>query len=474
MAPLRSQKSAQSLNQKGKVLRKLSPILPQSLLASAASASFESKIELTIARAITQFPLFTVGRIKTEKKKPLWLRLDQIDLNNHIKWQTSSDTEDYEEALNEALEWQVNTSYVNLETQPCWRATILRSSKGSFVDIIFAWDHTAGDGKSGKMFHDRLLECFNTQLENQHTLVLKDRVFEVPVTEFTPALHHLLKLPVSINFILGEFGRDLITQAKSTKPPQTAIWAPIRTEAVKSRLKQIAITKDPLQKVLEICRQHETTLTALLHSLISVSMAARIDENKARAFECGTPMCLRQFQQPGKHNIDLNKTVINSVLSNAKTNPEQNVQLEATVWSAAKSIREGLSTKLKRRTKNDQVGLTKFITDWQSFLMDHAKTRTMSWEVSNVGVLQGGGSDEVAGGGDKWTIKDAIFTQAANVSGAALTFSAISVKDGALVLSCCWQVGAVDDDFAKGVSSDVETWLNELAGTGSIRSRTLT
>ncbi|KAF5658576.1 hypothetical protein FHETE_9813 [Fusarium heterosporum] len=515
MAPLRSQKSAQSLHQKSRVLRKLSPIeafqsashllglyvgcaiscrysLPQSLLAAAAEASFESKIELTIARAVTQFPLFTVGRIKTERKKPLWLRLDQIDLNNHIKWQTVSETEDYEEALNEALEWQVNTSYVNLETQPCWRATILRSSKGSFVDIIFAWDHTAGDGKSGKMFHDRLLECFNTQLENQDSLALKDRVFEVPVTEFTPALHHLLKLPVSINFILGEFGRDLITQAKSTKPPQTANWAPIRTEAVKTRLQQITITKDSLQEVLKNCRHHETTLTALLHSLISISMAARIDENKARAFECGTPMCLRQFQQPGKYNIDLNKTAINSVvywpyvfdqdivatirhqLSNAKTNTEQNIQLEATVWSTAKSIREGLSTKLKQRTKNDQVGLTKFIMDWQSFLMDHAKTRTMSWEVSNVGVLQGGGLDGVAGDADNCTIQSAIFTQAASVSGPALTFSAISVKDGAFVLSCCWQVGVVDDEMAKGVSSDIETWLNELAGTGSIRSHTLT
>ncbi|KAM0351156.1 hypothetical protein ACHAPU_002940 [Fusarium lateritium] len=337
------------------------------------------------------------------------------------------------------------------------------------------------------MFQDRLLECFNTHLERQDGLSLKGRVFEIPVAEFTPPLHHLLKLPVSINFILGEFGRDLITQTKSTKPPQTANWAPIKTEPAKTRLQQITITKDPLQTILKVCRQHETTLTALLHALISVSMAARLDESKASAFECGTPICLRQFQQPGKYNIDLNKTAINSVvywpyvfdqdivatvrrqLDNAKANPDENTQLEATVWSAAKSIREGLSTKLKRRTKNDQVGLTKFITDWQSFLMGHAKTRTMSWEVSNVGILQGGGLDGVAGDGDKWAIQSAIFTQAASVSGPALTFSAISVKDGALVLSCCWQVGVVEDELAKGVSSDVETWLSELAGTGSIK-----
>ncbi|KAM0197277.1 hypothetical protein ACHAPI_005135 [Fusarium lateritium] len=401
-----------------------------------------------------------------------------------------TENDDYTNVHDDALDWQVNTPYTNLDTQPSWRATIIRRANPNFIDVIFAWDHTAGDGKSGKLFQDRLLACLNDPTEAQDNVVLQDRAFEVPVTDFTPPLHHLIKLAVSPTFILGEFGRDLIATTRPNKPPQTAQWAPIKTELAKSRLSQIAIAEDSLRTILDACRQHETTLTGLLQTLLFVSMAARVDESKARAFECGTPVCLRQFQQPGTSNIDMNKTAINSVvywpfvfdrgivatlrqqISDAKTTPELNKHVETTVWSAAKTMRERLSAKLKQGAKNDPVGLAKFITNWKSFLMDHTKSRVMSWEVSNLGVFNGGASEETASGQQRWKVESAIFTQSASVSGPALTFSAISVKGGVLVVSCSWQVGVVEDELAKGVSADIETWLNQLGATGNIQFAT--
>ncbi|KAM0269526.1 hypothetical protein ACHAPA_004097 [Fusarium lateritium] len=183
----------------------------------------------------------------------------------------------------------------------------------------------------------------------------------------------------------------------------------------------------------------------------------------------------------------MNKTAINSVvywpfvfdrgivatlrqqISDAKTTPELNKHVETTVWSAAKTMRERLSAKLKQGAKNDPVGLAKFITNWKSFLMDHTKSRVMSWEVSNLGVFNGGASEETAGGQQRWKVESAIFTQSASVSGPALTFSAISVKGSALVVSCSWQVGVVEDELAKEVSADIETWLNQLGATGNIQ-----
>ncbi|KAH7245286.1 alcohol acetyltransferase-domain-containing protein [Fusarium tricinctum] len=503
MAPLYNRNRTLNSKHKDGILRKLSPIesfqsathllglyvgcvvscryhVPETLLASAPEPSFKSRIELAIAQAISQLPVFAVGRINVDTKKPLWVRLDRIDFNNHIKWQTVSETEDYTNVHDDALDWQVNTPYANLDTQPSWRSTIIRPANSEFIDVIFAWDHTAGDGKSGKLFQDTLLACLNHQTEAQDKVILQDRAFEVPVMDFTPPLHRLIKLPVSLNFILGEFGRDLIATTRPNKPPQTAQWAPVKTGLAKSRLLQIEVAKDFLRPILNACRQHETTLTGLLQTLLLVSIAARVDETKARAFECGTPVCLRQFQQPGTSNVDMNKTAINSVvywpyvfdqgivatlrqqISDAKLTPELNANVETTVWSAAKAIREGLSAKLKQGAKNDPIGLAKFITNWKSFLMDHTKSRVMSWEVSNLGVFNGGASEETTGSQQKWTVESAIFSQSASVSGPALTFSTISVKGGALVLSCSWQDGVVEDELAKGVSADIESWLNQL------------
>jgi hypothetical protein len=50
-----------------------------------------------------------------------------------------------------------------------------------------------------------------------------------------------------------------------------------------------------------------------------------------------------------------------------------------------------------------------------------------------------------------------------------LTLNVISTKGGELVISNAWQVGTVEDEFARGVSSDVDTWLNRLGNTGCFK-----
>ncbi|KAF5697020.1 hypothetical protein FGLOB1_13070 [Fusarium globosum] len=499
---LRSKKSARSLNDKDKVLRKLSPVehlqaahyslgaiigcaiscryrIPGALLASDA-ASFQVVVENAFARAILMHPLFTVGRINADSKKQYWVRLDQIDLSKHIEWRTVSDQDSYESVLHATLEWQVNEPYTNLETQPGWRATVLKPAESNFIDVIFAWEHTTADGKSGKLFQDSLFTCFNTQ--DDGTVILKDRIFEVPNTELTPPLHHLIKLPVSLHFIVGEFGRDIIASIKAKELPHMATWAPIPTEPSTTSMVAMKLAKKALKPVLNACRQHGTTLTGLMHALIAVSMAMRLAEIKASAFLCGTPVCLRQFQKPGHPSIDMNKTAINSVaywpftfdeelvtrvreqINEAQTKPNMSANLEETVWSSAKVIRDGLSAKLDLGTKNDHIGLAKFVKDWQSFVKDHGKTRSYSWEISNLGVIQG----KAEGEDDKWAIESATFTQTAPTFGSALTFSVISAQGGDLVVTNTWQVGVVEQELAVGVSSDLESWLNELGSNGCI------
>lgn len=144
-------------------------VIPEALLA-LDTESFKHAIESAFARAILQHPALTIGRIDDDTKSPLWVRLDRIDFNNHIIW--SEPSEDTENSLSDVLEWQVNNPYLKLESQPCWRAVILRYSGTKFMDVVFAWDHSAGDGKSGKMFHDTFLACLNTPESNTITLTL--------------------------------------------------------------------------------------------------------------------------------------------------------------------------------------------------------------------------------------------------------------------------------------------------------------
>ncbi|KAF4962424.1 hypothetical protein FSARC_9496 [Fusarium sarcochroum] len=450
-------------------------------------SSIENTVEHAFARALLRHPLFTVGRVNDDSNKPSWVRLDLIDFKNHIEWKTIPVSEDHENTLRDVVDWQINNPYTHLETQPSWRAVILKPSEATFIDIVFAWDHTAGDGKSGKIFHDSLLACLNSKPEEAKTVTLQDRSFEVPVTTFTPELDRMVKLPLSLGFILTELGRELLGQFYSPESPHEANWAPIQIELRKTRFVSITVEKNTLRSILEKCRQHQTTMTGLMHALILVSMAIRVPESRAQAFECGTPFCLRRFQSAEQSNIDMNKTVINSAapwgyvfdqdivakvrkqVNDVKDGPESNAELETTVWSAAKTLREGLTEKLKQGTKNDEVGLTKFIGDWRSFFKGHTKSRAHSWEISNLGVIKGKVEGEEGNSGkDEWTIEHATFTSSAVTVGPALVFCPVSVKDEAFTMTCSWQVGVVDDGLAQGVSSDVGTWLNDLGNTGII------
>ncbi|KAI1046585.1 hypothetical protein LB505_014424 [Fusarium chuoi] len=216
-----------------------------------------------------------------------------------------------------------------------------------------------------------------------------------------------------------------------------------------------------------------------------VSIATRLSEDKARAFSCGTPICFRQFQV-GKSDIDCNRTVMNCYaywpfifekglvatirqqFSDAKANPDLDSNLEDAVWDVARTIREGLLAKPSQGTKNDTVGLAKFIGDWPSYFKGLSKTREHAFEVSNLGVIQGI-LPETSDGEGKWSIDGASFAQSSPSFGAALTVNFISTKGGELVMTNAWQVGTVDDEFARGVSSDIEMWLNRLGDTGRFK-----
>ncbi|KAJ0155371.1 Carbamoyl-phosphate synthase arginine-specific small chain [Fusarium oxysporum f. sp. albedinis] len=180
-----------------------------------------------------------------------------------------------------------------------------------------------------------------------------------------------------------------------------ATRAPIFAEPAKTRHSWAHVTKEALPSVLDACRMHETSLTALLNALFMVSLATRLSEAKTSmnyyaywpfVFEQGLiAKILQQF-------ID------------AKTNPALDINLEDAVWDVARTIREGLLAKLKQGTKNDTVGLAKFIGDWLSYFKGLSKMREHAFEVSNLGVIQGS-LPEIGDGKDKWSIDGASFAQ---------------------------------------------------------------
>jgi hypothetical protein len=362
----------------------------------------------------------------------------------------------------------------------------LHSPYPTFLEAVFIYNHAIGDGMSGKIFHQTLLANLEVVRSENPTVNIKDHILEVPqCSTFTQPLHKMLKFPVSPGYLTAAAWKTLIPLPKP-KSSSSATWAPIQLTPTKMRISVAHVDQERLKTILGICREHNTTLTGLLHALLWVSVSTRLNASQARAFVCGTPISMRRFVDPG---LEPDKIVANIVgyfhykydKARVETLRQQIKQvkagtagateaLEKSIWAAALDFRQKIPKSLEIGTKNNSIGLMKLVSDWRPFVKSAAdKPRESSWEVSNLGVVDSTASTSNNKTGDdeqQWEIERVLFTQSAAVPGPAVCVNPVAVKGGDLTMTFSWQGHVVNNEFALGMCSDVTKWLEAAGGDG--------
>lgn len=469
---------------------------PKQLQAESENESVENLFERALALTVLEHTLLQVGLVDEDSKKPAWVKLQSIDFRRHVEWQTLGASYDYEGVLCNTLQIQHDACFSDLGERPPWRLVVLIGGDCAFLDVVFAWDHAVADGMSGKVFHQTLLKNLNLVTSRQSTFELQDHVLRLPDDlKLTPPLEDVLKFPVSASYLALEGWRALRPPLLSSQSPRLATWAPVKLVPYNTRIRLVEVQDEVLQNILRACHQHETTITGLLHALTLLSFSTRLSSNDARAFQIGTPFELRRFLSDGssKHaEINPDELVGNfvayfgyqigtDVVSKLRKTLEQEklgtssvTETEKIIWSVAADFKKRMGKRLAAGTKNDTLGLTKLVGDWRKFMKDELKKpRAFSWEVSNLGVIQGGSIAQESDGHrlDRWSIDRAVFSQSATVGGPAYLLSPVTVKSGSLVISCTWQHEVVDEALAIGVARDLQTWLNDVGSNRPLSSR---
>ena len=130
-------------------------------------------------------------------------------------------------------------------------------------------------------------------------------------------------------------------------------------------------------------------------------------------------------------------------------------QSDEDIWKAATYARNKLSERIKDIPKDDIMGLLKFVSDWQEwFKKKDGKPRDSSWEVSNIGVVDGGEGDV--------RLTRAMFTNGATVAGAGVSFNVASVNGEGLTIGVVWQEGGFDGGMGDGVAGELEEWFGRF------------
>ncbi|KAK9777981.1 putative Alcohol acetyltransferase [Seiridium cardinale] len=460
-------------------------------ITSSNGSSIEDVGERALALTILEHPLLQVGLADEDSKKPSWVQLKSLDLRKQLEWLTVAEDENDEDTLLGALQAKHTNPFTNQNEQPTWRVVVLKTAGLAHMDVLFAYNHAMGDGMSGKIFHQSLLKKLNLVSSGQLVGELQDHTLSLPtITNLTPPMEELLKFPMSPGFLAIEGWKGIRPSFATTKSASAASWAPVNYLPREIGVRLVRVDDAALQVILDKCRQEKTTLTGLLHTLIFLSFAARLQPDRARAFEAGTPFNMRRYlTAPSTSHPDLKPDTtignfaafhtyrygtkatakIRAELQEARNNTEKVGVLERSLWSIAQDFKVQLAEKLAAGPKDNTLGLLKLVSNWKKYFKDeYNKPRVISWEVSNLGAFSGQprSSEAPSSDGDGWTIDRAIFSQSAAVLGPAYLVNPISVAGRNLMLSCTWQKDVVEEAFGIGVTADLQRWLDDL-GRGS-------
>jgi hypothetical protein len=359
----------------------------------------------------------------------------------------------------------------------------MRTQTDNFVDVMFVWNHTNIDGMGAKMFQRTLLNNL-AQPSSTSPLIPGSRVMTTTVSRdtFPQPQEKLAKHKVTMGFAVSEIWHNFGPSAFVSSTAK-ARWAPIQPAPYITRNKCIDIDATTLKRLLGLCREHETTLTGLLHGIVLACISVDLSEGKANAFHVATSMDQRRFMtkedRRAKYaHLDpatsvqncvssvhhaFGREIVSDIRALARVNnwPVQPISdLEPQIWRAAKMIRDDIEERVSLGLTNTVVGLMKLVTDWQDYHKTSIKKpRELSWEVTNLGVVNNRPDN---GAEDGWTVEKARFSLCADVAGPAMQINVASVKGGDLTVEISWQDLEELNGVGERLGNDVKAWLMHL------------
>jgi hypothetical protein len=500
-----------------------SNIIVAATYSDASNTPLEGPLLFQALRTVVeQHPALTIVMHEepSEKKKGnhrTWeARLRAIDLSECVSFDDDYDTSSnglqklLEDAHNEWLD-------VRDKTKPLWRLVVVNRTH-----VLFVYSHFIADGVSGVNFHQSLLSALNHASEGSQVLALPSSlVVEIPSTPLPPKGMELLSEQFSYFMCLASIVHMLYLSAlRFLLPRKYWIFSDVALDSARPSVsKPFSDAERPVTKVhrmyldpatlaacLQVCRKNNTTLTALLHVLISMTLAIDIYP-EAKISNSTTTDQLRRFVPEKKRDLtELGMMNITSAfpyrpwmgayraaetrlrspipssgrpLSPILPTKSNKADHEATginrpvFWALARKYQAALGAVLavpRSMTSSlvqDILSVSKLMPADDEPFTDALIPASISFVqrsfcLSNLGAFTPAPASIPAA--DGWRISDMEFSAAAAKTplGPVLYFAVISVKGGACVVNVDCQEGVLKDDVVQRVLSGIERRLWEV------------
>eukprot|EP01117_Protostelium_nocturnum_P006674 TRINITY_DN2401_c1_g1_i1.p1 TRINITY_DN2401_c1_g1~~TRINITY_DN2401_c1_g1_i1.p1 ORF type:complete len:525 (+),score=159.80 TRINITY_DN2401_c1_g1_i1:125-1699(+) len=459
--------------------------------STESSNLLKERIRSALKNVIHRHEQLSYVLIDDNTKEPKFKLLDSFDLDGAITWNPS---ENSEESLEKLLDSQHQKRF---ETEnkdiPLWRIVMqpVREGNVESVWIFFVFHHSFGDGTSGMIFHQSLLFFLQNEAENEEKKTVKE--LSKPLEEclvVKPGWKKMITTIASVFLLPSWISRAIGLSlppfwiGEASLEEQSQIKIDVK-KGVKNRSWIFYLDSEVVNNLKKVCKQNGVTVTALLSTLISFSVAGTFldEESDGITLRFNIPINLRRYLREPKENDQMGNFVCGHRF-------QRDYVLSTSFWNICKEYNSEIHNENERNKAIEEVGMLSYIPDnqnsndsniyyntgWEKFIRDKVNSspssgespRSGSIELSNLGICKVKESKD-------WNITSSFFSQYNGPTAAALYINSITLDYGSRVgsmgLVANWQEGVISQDKMCDLISLLE-WSCKIASEGKLNHET--
>lgn len=433
----------------------------------------------TLRNVVCQHPALSAIPAEDDTPSPYFLRLPQIDLAKAATFVACREVFDDElgsRELDQLLEKQHNASFLHCRLErPAWRVVIIHEPDliSRFV-LCFVYHHAIADGTSGFAFHRSFLSelCKDTEDKGVSTTSMEGfqeqeediRIVCVPEMPLCESLETLHPLALSVPFILKSLWREYVS-----KPPR-GLWtgSKITLDPLlqKSRFQSISFSEYTTQNLINVCRSHGTSVTAALEAALAAALFAELPHGQYDTLRVDGAVSLRRWLPLEAVDENSMGNWVSRYLEEHRRPAHNSLgrAIDAVglfSWDEARRVKATIDSELIKGGKDSVVGLLRFAGDLHNYFKGKiGTTREESFEFSNVGVFKSGQQEFNE---TSWQVGRVVFSQSADVVGAAFEVSLVTGEDKCLNVGFSWLEGIVQQPWMDRVVRTYKHLVDTIA-----------
>lgn len=222
-----------------------------------------------------------------------------------------------------------------------------------------------------------------------------------------------------------------------------------------------------MNRALQLAREHDTKLTAVIHQLINRALSQELPDLKVTNFVSQTAINMRK--SVGIPEDEMGEFVSGCYATHARAPIGLSGPLTDAEWTSTREMTQKFAL-AATRLQDQPIGLLRYVPSVRGWTLGKiGGKRECSYEVSNIGCFVDQGR-EVEPFQSHGSISRMVFSQPGHVIGPLLCFNVASVRDDDLSCTVTWQEGALgikgsEGEFVERICRRLKDGFEGLGGS---------